>query len=57
MRLVLRVPDSSQMLSVQLADRLVIGRSGNGRDPDIDLTELDAVKYGLSRWHAVFHLR
>jgi pSer/pThr/pTyr-binding forkhead associated (FHA) protein len=53
MRLVLKAPDRRQMLSVQLADRLIVGRSGNGRDPDIDLTELDAARYGLSRWHAV----
>ena len=54
MYLVLKIPDTAQMLSIQLADRLIVGRGGNGAAPDIDLYELDAVRHGLSRWHAAF---
>ena len=52
LRLVLKVPDTAQMISVPLADRLVIGRGDNGRNPDIDLTQLDGVRFGISRSHA-----
>ena len=54
MRLVLKIPESSQLLSIQLADRLIVGRSGSGGDPDIDLTTLGGAQHGISRWHAVF---
>jgi len=54
MRLLLKVPDSQHMLSVPLAERLIVGRSDNHRDPDIDLTELAGAQHGISRWHAVF---
>ncbi len=54
MYLVLKVPDSAQMLSVQLADRLIVGRGGGDHNPDIDLTDFEAARQGLSRWHAVF---
>jgi len=54
MHLVLKDPDGPQMIAVQLAERLIVGRGGTSRDPDIDLTEFDGVKHGISRWHAVF---
>src|SRR5450432_1672838 len=55
MRLLLSAADSSQLISIQLADRLVIGRGGGGgHEPDINLAQLGGVNYGISRWHAVF---
>jgi pSer/pThr/pTyr-binding forkhead associated (FHA) protein len=54
MRLTLRLVDRSRVLSTQLADRLVIGRGGGSRKPEIDLSNFDGLRCGISRWHAVF---
>ena len=54
MRLLLKEVDGPLMVSVQLIDRLIIGRGDEEREPDIDLTELDGVEQGISRWHAEF---
>lgn len=54
MRLVLKVEDSNQVISVPVADRLVIGRGSDDSQPQIDLGQFDTGKYGTSRTHAVF---
>ncbi len=54
MRLMLKIADSRQVISVQLAERLVIGRSGSNRQPDIDVSSLADAQSGVSRWHAAF---
>ena len=54
MRLVLKVEGTKQVISVQVADRLVIGRAGDNSQPDIDLTEYDTGRLGISRSHAAF---
>ncbi|HVU11510.1 MAG TPA: FHA domain-containing protein [Phototrophicaceae bacterium] len=56
MRLVLTVVESGQIVSVPLGDRMVIGRDDNegSHHLDIDLSKVDGVRYGLSRWHALF---
>jgi FHA domain len=57
MRLLLKEVDGPLMVSVQLIDRLIIGRGDEEREPDIDLTQLDGVEQGISRWHAEFTYR
>lgn len=54
MRLVLYLVDGSQVITAQLQEQLVIGRGSTHYHPDIDLSPLDGVKYGISRQHAVF---
>jgi len=54
MRLVLDVPEQNQVVSAQLTDRLVIGRGSPKRHPEIDLTEIGAYSFGISRCHAAF---
>ena len=54
MRLLLKEVDGPLMVSVQLIDQLIIGRGDEEREPDIDLTQLDGVEQGISRWHAEF---
>lgn len=54
MRLMLKVADSRQLISVQLADRLIIGRDGPHRHPDIDVSRVADHRSGVSRWHAAF---
>ena len=54
MRLLLRVVDSNVVVSAPLTDEMVVGRSGKRYQPEIDLSKLDAVEFGISRRHAVF---
>lgn len=54
MRLVLYVVDGSQVITAQLQEQLIIGRGSTNYHPDIDLSPLDGIKYGISRQHAVF---
>ena len=54
MRLVLYVIGSSQVITAQLQDQLIVGRGSTAYHPDIDLSPLDGIKYGISRQHAVF---
>ncbi len=54
LRLVLKVTETNQVVSIRLADRLLVGRGGDGHRPDIDLTDLDGRENGLSRRHALF---
>ncbi len=53
LRLDLKFTDSDQVISVQLADCLLVGRESTPT-PDVDLTFLNAVHYGISRLHAAF---
>lgn len=53
MRLMLTLPESGKVLSIPLADCLLVGRD-TVPAPDIDLTDLDSVRYGISRHHAAF---
>ncbi len=54
MRLLLRVVDSNVIVSAPLTNEMVVGRSGKHYQPEIDLTKLGAVDFGISRQHAVF---
>lgn len=55
LRLVLRLIDSDRLISVPLADRLVVGRGGdNHLEPDVDLSDYDGATYGISRLHGMF---
>jgi pSer/pThr/pTyr-binding forkhead associated (FHA) protein len=53
LRLDLQIIDTGRVLSMQLADCLLVGRDSTPA-PDIDMTELDGVQYGISRMHAAF---
>lgn len=52
-RLTLTLLDSGRVLSVPLTECLLVGRETLPA-PDIDLSALDGVKYGISRHHAAF---
>ncbi len=52
-RLTLTLLDSGKVLSVPLTDCLLVGRE-TVPAPDIDLSALDGVSYGISRQHAAF---
>ncbi len=54
LRLVLSIADSDQRITVPITERLVIGRGGGTRNPDIDLAPFNATKRGVSRTHAAF---
>jgi pSer/pThr/pTyr-binding forkhead associated (FHA) protein len=48
------VPTPKAVLGLDIYDDVVLGRSSQGySDPDIDLTELDALAVGVSRRHAL----
>ncbi|MEP7290863.1 MAG: FHA domain-containing protein [Chloroflexota bacterium] len=53
MQLVLKFVDTGYLISVQLSDCLLVGRDSDPM-PDIDLSEIDGMKYGISRMHAAF---
>jgi pSer/pThr/pTyr-binding forkhead associated (FHA) protein len=55
MRLVMKVEDNNQVISLPVADRMVVGRSGdNSHQPEIDLAPFDSGRMGISRSHAAF---
>lgn len=54
MRLVLYVVGINQVITAQLRDQLIVGRGSTAYHPDIDLSPLDGIKYGISRQHAIF---
>lgn len=49
----LQIIDTGHVLTVPLTDCLLIGRDSTPT-PDIDLTDLQGVQYGVSRMHAAF---
>lgn len=53
LRLDLQIIDTGRVLSMPLADCLLVGRDSSPA-PDIDMSELDGVHYGISRMHAAF---
>ena len=53
LRLNLTVLDSKQVVSVQVSDCLLVGRD-NDSQTDIDLSEFDGARSGISRLHAAF---
>ncbi len=54
LRLVLKIADSDQMISIPVLERLVIGRGGDAQIPDVDLATFNATKCGVSRVHGAF---
>lgn len=54
MRVILKLEDSNQIISVPVAERLLIGRGEENSEPDIDLGPFDNGRFGVSRRHAAF---
>ncbi len=54
-RLVVRMLEHDHVIATPIKPRLIIGRGGSERQPDIDLMAFDASECGVSRWHAAFH--
>ncbi len=54
MRVVLKLEDSNQVISVPVTERLLIGRGDENTEPEINLDPFDSGKFGVSRQHAVF---
>lgn len=55
MRLVVRIVEYNRLVATSIKPRLIIGRGGSTREPDIDLAPFGGIDGGVSRWHAAIH--